>query len=104
MSPGRSWARAAAVQRLCRGLTLLPLAAHVFGEVGGEAGELEVCSPEYECLQKFVEYRELSKKFLRLVSVVAGDLLVDFCWRLDINDPIISVVHWFDRFMLLRFL
>eukprot|EP00435_Cladocopium_sp_Y103_P072337 s251_g40.t1 len=33
MSPGRAWARARAVHRHCHGLTLMPLAAHVFGEV-----------------------------------------------------------------------
>ena len=31
MSPERAWARAAAVQRLCAGLPLTPLAPHVFG-------------------------------------------------------------------------
>ncbi|CAE7539199.1 unnamed protein product [Symbiodinium natans] len=31
MTPGRAWARAAAVQRLCSGLPLSPLAPHVFG-------------------------------------------------------------------------
>jgi len=31
MSPERAWARAAAVQRLCAGLPLSPLAPHVFG-------------------------------------------------------------------------
>lgn len=36
MSPGRSWARARAVHRHCRGLPLLPLAPHVFGAVEDE--------------------------------------------------------------------
>ena len=36
MSPGRSWARARAVQRHCQGLPRRPLAPHVFGEVAAE--------------------------------------------------------------------
>ncbi|CAK8998464.1 unnamed protein product [Durusdinium trenchii] len=45
MSPGRSWARAAAVQRHNSGLLLRPLAPHVFGEARGTEGTEGTAGP-----------------------------------------------------------
>ena len=45
MSPGRSWARAAAVQHHNSGLLLRPLAPHVFGEARGTEGTEGTAGP-----------------------------------------------------------